>query len=106
MLVPADERAGNLTVVTVDNDTAERIRSQMKAIIRPMWSNPPNHGARIIATILNNPALSQEWQVLTDFLRLWDCSLIFLGIYVLGWPITSTCTVLHLFSNPAKPALK
>ena len=56
-----DERAGNLTVVTVNNETAEKIRSQMKAIIRPMWSNPPNHGARIVATVLNNPALYQEW---------------------------------------------
>ena len=57
----ADERCGNLCVVTTDNDTAERIRSQLKAIIRPMWSNPPNHGARIVATILNNSALNQEW---------------------------------------------
>lgn len=57
----ADERAGNLCVVTTDNGTAERIRSQLRAIIRPMWSNPPNHGARIVATILNNPALNNEW---------------------------------------------
>lgn len=57
----ADERAGNLCVVTTDNDTAERIRTQLRAIIRPMWSNPPNHGARVVATILNNPALRAEW---------------------------------------------
>lgn len=57
-----NERCGNLCVVTTDNDTAERIRSQLKAIIRPMWSNPPNHGARIVATILNNPALTTEWR--------------------------------------------
>lgn len=57
----ADERAGNLCVVATDNDTAERIRSQLKAIIRPMWSNPPNHGARIVTTILNNDAFRAEW---------------------------------------------
>ena len=57
----ADERCGNLCVVSTDNDTVERIRSQLKAIIRPMWSNPPNHGARIVATILNNAPLCNEW---------------------------------------------
>lgn len=48
-------------MVTTDNETAEKIRSQLKAIIRPMWSNPPNHGARIVATILNQDALNTEW---------------------------------------------
>lgn len=57
-----NERAGNLCVVTTDNYTAECVRTQLRAIIRPMWSNPPNHGARIVATILNNPALSSEWR--------------------------------------------
>lgn len=57
-----NERAGHTCVVTTDNETAERIRSQLKAIIRPMWSNPPNHGARIVATILNNPAHAAEWR--------------------------------------------
>ncbi|XP_031554822.1 aspartate aminotransferase, cytoplasmic-like [Actinia tenebrosa] len=56
-----NERVGNLCVVTVDNDTAERIKSQLKAITRPMFSNPPNHGARIVATVLSNSALYQEW---------------------------------------------
>ena len=50
-------------MVTTDNDTAECIRTQLRAIIRPLWSNPPNHGARIVATILNNPALNSEWYV-------------------------------------------
>ncbi|XP_001626359.2 aspartate aminotransferase, cytoplasmic [Nematostella vectensis] len=57
-----NERAGNVCVVTSDDDCAERIRSQMKALIRPMWSNPPNHGARIVATILCNDTLQAEWR--------------------------------------------
>jgi len=61
LTVFVDERAGNLCVVTSDSDTAERIGTQLRAIIRPMWSNPPNHGARIVATILNNPAYNAEW---------------------------------------------
>merc|ERR1712083_993816 len=38
------------------------IKSQLKAIIRPWYSNPPNHGARIVATVLNNDALFNEWK--------------------------------------------
>merc|ERR1712025_1101963 len=34
--------------------------SQLKTIIRPWYSNPPNHGARIVATILNNAHLCNE----------------------------------------------
>ena len=31
------------------------------SLTRQMWSNSPNHGARIVATTLNNPTLYQEW---------------------------------------------
>lgn len=35
--------------------------SQIKILVRPMYSNPPIHGARIASTILNNPELYQQW---------------------------------------------
>jgi len=57
-----NERCGNLTVVCVNSATAMNVFSQLKAIIRPWYSNPPNHGARIVATILNNDALFAEWK--------------------------------------------
>merc|ERR1712241_1284862 len=57
-----NERAGNLTVVSRDSANLERIKSQMTLIIRAMYSNPPSHGARIVATVLNNPELYQEWR--------------------------------------------
>jgi len=38
-----------------------RVRSQMEMIARVTWSNPPNHGARIVATVLNNQPLFAEW---------------------------------------------
>lgn len=57
-----NERCGNVTVVCANNEVAMNIQSQMKAIIRPWYSNPPNHGARIVATVLNNPALREEWK--------------------------------------------
>lgn len=56
------ERIGCAFFVVNDAGPVEPIRSQMKAIIRPMWSNPPAHGARIVTTVLNNPALLAEWK--------------------------------------------
>jgi aspartate/tyrosine/aromatic aminotransferase len=35
--------------------------SRLKQIARPIWSNPPIHGARLINAVLEDPALVQEW---------------------------------------------
>merc|ERR1712170_251648 len=40
---------------------ADRVMSQIKIIIRPMYSNPPVHGARIVTEILSNETLPQQW---------------------------------------------
>ena len=42
-------------------DEMERVRSQLKQIIRPMYSNPPAHGARVVARVLSDPQLQQQW---------------------------------------------
>lgn len=57
-------------MIVVMNDTREiaQMKSQVTLIIRGMYSNPPNHGARIVATILNNPELYEEWFVSTFFI--------------------------------------
>uniref|UniRef100_A0A8C4S234 Aspartate aminotransferase n=1 Tax=Erpetoichthys calabaricus TaxID=27687 RepID=A0A8C4S234_ERPCA len=55
------ERVGAFTVVCGDADEAKRVESQLKILIRPMYSNPPLNGARIAATIMNTPELRQEW---------------------------------------------
>jgi aspartate aminotransferase len=57
-----NERTGNLVVVTKDAKKLPEIRSQMEIQIRIIWSNPPNHGARIVATVLNNSAYFEEWK--------------------------------------------
>jgi len=44
-----------------DSTTLSKARSQIELIVRQMYSNPPNHGARIVATTLQNPAFRQEW---------------------------------------------
>ncbi len=35
--------------------------SQIKILIRPLYSNPPINGARIVTEILSNEALRQQW---------------------------------------------
>lgn len=39
----------------------KRVESQLKILVRPLYSNPPLHGARIASEILNDPALNQQW---------------------------------------------
>lgn len=55
------ERIGALTLVCSSKDAAKRTLSQLKMVIRPMYSNPPRHGAEIVAHCLDNPALYSEW---------------------------------------------
>lgn len=56
-----NERCGQLCCVVKSPEIATVLRSQLAILCRRMWSNPPNHGARIVATALNNPSLRQEW---------------------------------------------
>lgn len=37
--------------------------SQLKILVRPMYSNPPLNGARIASEILGDPELKKEWLV-------------------------------------------
>lgn len=56
------ERIGALSFVCSSNDVTEAILSQLKRVVRPMYSNPPAHGAKIVARILSDPSLFSEWQ--------------------------------------------
>jgi aspartate aminotransferase len=56
------ERVGAFSLTTADAGEKARVDSQLKIVIRPMYSNPPLHGARIASTILGNPALYEEWE--------------------------------------------
>ncbi|XP_064610274.1 aspartate aminotransferase, mitochondrial-like [Liolophura sinensis] len=57
------ERAGAFTIVCSSPEEAQRVMSQVKILIRPMYSNPPIHGARLVSTILNTPELRSQWLV-------------------------------------------
>ena len=55
------ERVGAFSIVTGSPEEKARVDSQLKIIIRPMYSNPPIHGARIAGTILASPELYAQW---------------------------------------------
>jgi len=57
------ERTGAFTVVCKDKEEAARVESQIKILVRPLYSNPPRHGARIVTEILTNQAIRDEWLV-------------------------------------------
>ncbi|MXP51580.1 aspartate/tyrosine/aromatic aminotransferase [Pantoea sp. Seng] len=62
-----NERVGALTLVAANSDVAKTAFSQVKYSIRANYSNPPSHGAAVVATILGNDALRTIWvQELTD----------------------------------------
>ncbi|KAK3034328.1 hypothetical protein RJ639_032226 [Escallonia herrerae] len=57
------ERVGALSIVCKTADVASRVESQLKMVIRPMYSNPPIHGASLVAVILKDRDLYNEWTV-------------------------------------------
>ncbi|RWR02006.1 aromatic amino acid aminotransferase [[Pantoea] beijingensis] len=62
-----NERVGAFTLVAAQAREADTAFSQVKATIRANYSNPPAHGAAVVATILGNDALRAIWeQELTD----------------------------------------
>ena len=56
------ERVGLVSLVCKDEAEAARTLSQLKILARPIYSSPPIHGARIVARVLSDPALEQQWR--------------------------------------------
>lgn len=56
------ERVGALSIVTQSKEESTRVMSQLKKVIRTNYSNPPTHGAAIVAMVLNSPKLRQMWE--------------------------------------------
>jgi aspartate aminotransferase len=55
------ERAGAFTVVTENKEETAKVMSQLKILIRAMYSNPPIYGARIVSEILGDEKLRADW---------------------------------------------
>lgn len=48
-------------MVCEDEKQAVAVKSQLQQLARPMYSNPPVHGALIVSTILSDPDLKKLW---------------------------------------------
>jgi aspartate/tyrosine/aromatic aminotransferase len=57
-----DERVGALTMIAQNEQAAQTLLSHVKQSIRANFSNPPAHGAEIVATVLNDPKLRAQWE--------------------------------------------
>jgi len=56
-----NERTGALTIVSPSADEASVAMSHLKATIRVNYSNPPAHGGLAAKTVLDDPALREQW---------------------------------------------
>ncbi len=58
-----NERAGAFTLVAKTAEVAATAFSQVKSIVRVIYSNPPAHGGAVVTRILNDPELRAEWEI-------------------------------------------
>ena len=56
------ERVGALTVVAPSAQSVAIVLSNLKIIVRTNYSNPPKHGAAIVAAVLSDPDLQHMWR--------------------------------------------
>jgi len=63
------ERVGAIALVAADAEQRGATLSQLKRVVRTNYSNPPRHGAAIVATILSDPDLRRLWREELDTMR-------------------------------------
>ena len=56
------ERIGFLSGVVASDSVVSNIMAQMTLIVRPMYSNPAGHGAKILGRILKDESLLELWK--------------------------------------------
>ncbi|VEH67056.1 aspartate aminotransferase [Rodentibacter pneumotropicus] len=56
-----NERVGAFTLVAENSDIASTALTQVKSIIRTLYSNPASHGAATVVQVLSEPQLRQSW---------------------------------------------
>lgn len=95
------------SVVCEDEKQAVAVKSQLQQLARPMYSNPPLHGAQIVSTILGDADLKNLWLkevkviyhdlVSSLFIPFSSSSSSFLSLLGLGWKFSSICHRLEFF---------
>jgi aspartate/tyrosine/aromatic aminotransferase len=56
-----NERTGALTVISPGAEESAVAMSHLKTTIRVIYSTPPAHGGLVVATVLSDPTLHQQW---------------------------------------------
>jgi aspartate aminotransferase len=57
------QRCGAVHLLCASEEEKEKVLSQLKILIRPMYSNPPLYGARVVDTVLSDPQLVKQWEL-------------------------------------------
>ena len=55
------DRVGSMSILCRDSATRDIVATQLSGVARTLYSMPPDHGAAIVATILNDESLYAEW---------------------------------------------
>lgn len=55
------ERVGAFSIIANNKEDAAKVMSQLKILIRALYSNPPINGARIVTEILTDSTLRSDW---------------------------------------------
>ncbi len=63
------ERVGAVSLVAAEPSQTKAAQSQLKTIVRSNYSNPPRHGGAIVATVLDDAALTKTWHGELDEMR-------------------------------------
>lgn len=63
------ERVGLLAIVAQRKASADHVGSQMRQIIRSLYSMPPLYGARLVTAILDSPSLRKKWVQEVNMMR-------------------------------------
>jgi len=64
------ERTGVVLIVTPDEDTQTLAQINLAHLNRQNFSFPPDHGARLVTMILNDPELKADWMAELEEVRL------------------------------------
>jgi aspartate/tyrosine/aromatic aminotransferase len=57
------DRVGSLSFLAADQASRDVVYSQVNNVVRTIYSVPPDHGAVVVATILDDPELKAAWRV-------------------------------------------
>jgi aspartate/tyrosine/aromatic aminotransferase len=63
------DRVGSVSFLAADSATRDIVSSQVNNYVRTLYSMPPDHGAAVVAMILDDDALRSEWLGEVDAMR-------------------------------------